>query len=72
MLTPDLPSLFAVTQELIFKVEGFKFGWYLTFVQFVIYSFLATFDTIVVGEYARRCVFEKYLLISPLFADYRR
>lgn len=44
------------TQELIFKIEGFKFGWYLTFVQFVIYSILASIDTVVVGEYARRYV----------------
>jgi len=55
-------------KELIFKIEGFKFGWYLTFVQFVIYTILASIDTMVVGEYVRRYVFESCCYLPFTFS----
>lgn len=51
-------------QEYIFRIEGFRFGWYLTFIQFALYSLFAYFEMVYYGEFERRSPLSKYLIIS--------
>ena len=66
--------LYGYSQEWIFRVEGFKyFGWYLTLVQFIFYSFFGLTEIYLKGETQRRlrakfCIFlEIEMLLFLLF-----
>lgn len=56
LVLTDLFLCFLVHQELIFRVEGFTYGWYLILVQFVLYSSLGYIDSAVSGESVRKYV----------------
>ena len=44
-------------QEWIFRIEGFKpYGWYLTLVQFALYSLFGVIEMAITGDWARRLV----------------
>lgn len=59
--------VYGYCQELIFTVEGFKpFGWYLTLVQFALYSSFAVVEVHLNRDRKRRIPFKTYLLIAFL------
>jgi len=51
-------------QEFIFKIDGFQYGWYLTFIQFSIYSLIAKGERHIMQENNRRCPMNDYYLIA--------
>jgi len=51
----DLCSVNVVSQELIFQVKGFKpFGWYLTLVQFALYTLFGVAESVLRCDSHRR------------------
>ena len=42
--------MYGYLQEALFKVEGFHYGWFLTFVQFVLYTLFSGSERLIKGE----------------------
>jgi len=60
-------SLYGILQEEIFRQEGFDYGLYLTFVQFIIYSLISAVQRNTETKYAvRKAPYSSYFLISFL------
>ncbi|CAA9993883.1 unnamed protein product [Nesidiocoris tenuis] len=59
--------LYGYLQELIFTQEGFKpYGWYLTLVQFALYSIFGTCETLALSLSKRRIPLKIYALLALL------
>jgi len=55
---------YAYIQESLFRIDGFHFGWYLTFIQFFVYAFISSVELYFHGEMERRSPLSEYFLIA--------
>ena len=59
--------IYGYLQELLFKLPGFnEYSWYLTLVQFFLYSVFALVEAFIRNDLTRRIPMKTYLLLAAL------